>query len=223
MAVAFDAFTDDGVSGTGNLSWTHTPVGTPRAILVSIAQYVTGADEVSGVTYGGVAMSRVAVNLKATGQPGGGYVYILGSNIPTGAQTVSVTVSASTATRRGTSMSLTGAADTETVDSDTTINSDSLENPSVTLSHAGRTCFDAIVFMSGQNDVSLISPLANWTARLEVDAGPRTLGFYTFDTISASDATAGWTQTAQDAVMVALAVSEVVAAAGNPWYAYAQQ
>lgn len=39
--------------------WTHTPVGTPRGIIVQVVQNA-GTDEVTGVTYGSVAMTEDA-------------------------------------------------------------------------------------------------------------------------------------------------------------------
>ena len=56
------------------------------------------------------------------------------------------------------------------------------------------------------------TPLASWTSRVEIDWGPQVGLMYTYDTIGTSDVTAGWTQAADDATMVALAVSEVLAA-----------
>jgi hypothetical protein len=80
-----------GTSGTGPThSWTHTPVGTARGIVVAI-QTDQGSDVISTVTYGGVSMSRVAHVLDTATEPGGAYIYFLGSGIPTGAQTVAVT------------------------------------------------------------------------------------------------------------------------------------
>ena len=55
-APAFDAVSCIGAdtdSNTGDLSWTHTPVGTPRGVIVLVAQNVANGDEVDGVTYGG--------------------------------------------------------------------------------------------------------------------------------------------------------------------------
>src|SRR5574343_1167810 len=99
MAVAFDAFSNV-AAGTGTLSWTHTPVGTPRGVRVDIVED-GGTNGVSGVTYGGVAMELVAVNAKASGEAGTDITYFLGNNIPTGAQTVSVSVSDAVSKRAG--------------------------------------------------------------------------------------------------------------------------
>ena len=210
MAVAFDAFSN-GTAGTGDISFTHTPVRTPRGAIV-IVLGVSGTDGVSGVTYGGVAMAEVSgsPNLKGTAELAGAYVYFLGASIPTGAQTVAMT-SSNTHLKSISCITLTAAADTEVVDSDGTINSDSVADPSVTLSLGGRTAFAAIGLVSGQDAVTGITPPSGWTSRLEQDAGAVTVGHYTYDTIGSTDVAAGWTQTAEDATAIAVAVSEVAA------------
>lgn len=66
---------------------TYTPLATCFGIIVLITQVGT-ADEVSGVTYGGVAMTRIGFS---TGNGGAAYFYHLGSGIPAGAQSCIVT------------------------------------------------------------------------------------------------------------------------------------
>lgn len=222
MAIAFDAAatgtkTTDGTNGT--LSWTHTPVGTPRGVVVyAPVQAINANFDVTGVTYGGVAMTEVAgsPNNKTTGETGQVSAWFLGSSIPTGAQSVVVSY-ATTATPDIAFSSLTYTADQDCsiVDVDATISSDSLENPSVTLSLGGVACACSIGFVSGQNDVSGITPLANWTSRQETDTGIKTLGVYTYDIVGSTDVTAGWTQTADDAVAIAIAIRENAAPAAG--------
>lgn len=53
MALAFDAATESIRTGVEDpYTFTHTPVGTPRGIAVSIV-YNSGSELISGVTYGG--------------------------------------------------------------------------------------------------------------------------------------------------------------------------
>lgn len=214
MAVAFDAF-NSGAAGTGNLSWTHTPVGTPRAVIVTIGQGGGGSnvDEVTSVTYGGVAMTEISGSPQLHEDAGGtddgaNYVYFLGSNIPTGAQTVEVTVSGAHV-KRATSTTLTASADTEVIDADSSLNGALGTNPSVTLQLNGRASFAAIKFFSYHGDPVNISPLSGWTSRNESDFGGSTGGTYTYDTIGTADVTAGWTSSATSGAGLAFAVSEV--------------
>ena len=208
MTVAFDAFSDT-TAGTGDLSWTHTPVGTPKGIIVFVVQNVAGS-EISSVTYGGTAMAAVSgsPNNKALAEDGIVYCYFLGSSIPTGAQTVTVTVSGASVKTPG-AISLTASNDTTVQDTDVTINSGSSANPSSTLLLGGNTCFCAIGFMSGQASVSNIDPLTNWTIGQQFDFTSQTAGMYTYDVIGSSDVTMGWTQTADDAIAIGIAVTEL--------------
>lgn len=115
MALAFDAVSNGAVGqarSTTDKTWTHTPVGTPRAILVYIIQDVGTGDEVVGVTYGGVAMTRVRYLAGLAGtEDGAVYAYFLGTNVPTGAQTVSVDVDATGSDKAFDSISYTADAD----------------------------------------------------------------------------------------------------------------
>jgi hypothetical protein len=221
MAVAFDAATNV-AAGTGNLSWTHTPVGTPKGIVVFIVQNAGATDEVTSVTYGGVAMTEITGSpvLHSTGESGAVYAYFLGTGIPTGGQTVAVTVNATGSSKRAVAFSVTAATSrTKVQTQDATINSDSLANPSVTLSLSSVSCWCAIGFHSGQNQPAGITPLASWTGYLEHDFGNQNAGFYRYDTVGTANVTAGWTQTAEDAVMIAVAIAEdnitLVANAGS--------
>ncbi len=76
-------------------SYTHTPSGTPRGVLIFVYTLLQTADVVTGVTYGGVnalAVSGGSATDTLT-EPGRVTAYFLGSSVPTGAQTVSVTKS----------------------------------------------------------------------------------------------------------------------------------
>lgn len=206
MAIAFDAASHSTAAVANNFSWTHTPNGTPRGVLVFIAQNASGTDDVTGVTYGGTSMARVGRALHATGETSAVYIYFLGASVPTGAQTVSVTAGASL--KDGHCVTVTAATNMYVLASDFTVSSDSLANPSVTLSLQGRNGFCAIVGHSGQNAVGGTTPLTNWTSRDEYDWGQQTSLVYTYDTIGTTDVSAGWTQAADDATMGAVAIRE---------------
>ena len=89
MAVLFDAVTT-GTSAT-SYSYTHTPVGTPTAVIVALTLDNIGRNP--SVTYGGVPMtllSSVASPDVTTAQ----FLFGLSGPLP-GAQTVSITFSGS--------------------------------------------------------------------------------------------------------------------------------
>lgn len=59
MAVAYDAYSRSGDGFASSVTWAHTCAGSDRYLLVGI--YCDSAsDQVTGVTYNGVAMTRIA-------------------------------------------------------------------------------------------------------------------------------------------------------------------
>jgi len=212
MAVAYDAFTAS-AAGTGDFSFTHTPVGTPRGALLFLVQGDAGDDQMSSTpTYGGVNMTEVALspNLKAAAEAGGVHCYHLGASIPTGAQTVAATVGGA-GTKIAYLITTTADRDTEVVDTDASINSDSVQTPTAVLSLGGVSCFCCIgAFWGGA--ASTVAPNTGWTSRNE-NAFAATVGLcYTYDTVGTSDVTIGYTNTASnDAIVFGIAIREAAA------------
>lgn len=208
MAVAKDAVTTSGLT-----SFTHTPVGTPAGVLVGIVM-ANAADVVTGVTYGGVAMTEVANSpLVASGAEGGTcYGYILGSSVPTGAQTVAVSVT--TGTPRTIVQTVTAAANTEIITTNTINETGVTGDRTGTLSLGGRTGVVLEVVWSSTGAVTGANPLTGWTAAVETDEGAETNYRYTYDTVGSSDVTFGATHTTTDDIAVlAMAIGEVAGGA----------
>jgi hypothetical protein len=96
VAVAFDAATETALfdGGSANpFTFTHTPVGTPKGVVLFAISDANATDPFDGaVSYGGVAMAAVSGGraVDSAGEAGACKAYFLGSSIPTGAQTVSV-------------------------------------------------------------------------------------------------------------------------------------
>lgn len=214
MTVAFDAITiipAEPTEATGNISGTHAPVGTPKGVIVLIHQEeLVGSDEVSSIDYGGVPMVEMGLSpvLHTTGEGGATYAYKLTSGIPTGAQTVTATVSGASPKIMAV-ITLTAGGDTEELDT-SIINSDAGGvNPSVTVSLGGRDCFVAEVWYAGFASPASVTPKTNWTNRQDHDYGGTCAGFYTYDIISNADVSAGYTAADDDCVLLAIAVSEL--------------
>lgn len=171
-SISFDAFSNSGAINFSH-SWTHTPVGTPRGVLVLIVQTVSVTDEVTSVTYGGVAMSEVPLSPMihtAGSEDGVCYGYFLGAGIPTGARTVAVTVTASS-TMYVVVMSLTATADL-VVDSTGFLDAASGLTPSATVATtADTTTFVAGVLKSGGATTAVFSPGTGYTDVAEFDFG----------------------------------------------------
>lgn len=121
MAVAHDAGSESHLAqndvsvSEDSFSWTHTPVGTPRGVLVFVMTYAD-ADYITSVTYGGSALAAVTGGEAAdtAGEPLRCTAFFLGSSIPTGAQTVLVT-------RTNNATNMYAAAATVTASSDTAV------------------------------------------------------------------------------------------------------
>src|SRR5690348_5790420 len=97
MAVAFDASSESHTGTTGStnqasFSWTHTPVGTPKGVLIFLINLDSATGVNPSITYGGVAVPAVTggVDADTAGEAGRCAAFFLGSGIPTGAQTVVV-------------------------------------------------------------------------------------------------------------------------------------
>jgi hypothetical protein len=202
MAVAFDATSNSGTASpgqTGNISFTHTPVGTPKGVIVFINQSIgTGAggseDEVTAVTYGGQAMTRLAIAQDAVGEPGASYAYFLGSSVPTGAQTVAVTVGGDAGhVRRACCITVTASGDTEALSGTSVVNQ---ANPNVTVSalDATKEYFVAATLFTGGNGPADFSGGADYTEIHEHDLGNQAGGSLrrTNNISGATSVTADW-------------------------------
>lgn len=119
MAVAWDSQSEShtGTTGSvseGSFSWTHTPSGTPAGILVfTFTNFST--DIISAVDYGGVAMTAVSGGyaVDTATEPGNCKAWYLGSSIPIGAQTITVTRTNDASTAYGACHAVTAGGDTE--------------------------------------------------------------------------------------------------------------
>jgi hypothetical protein len=190
MAVARDVLTQN---TAGAASFTHTPVGTPRGITVLIVS-TAATDTVTGVTYGGTAMSQPEGSpvVSTSAEGGACHAFTLGESgetVPTGAQTVAITgtgtlrVIVQSATAGNHCDFVVGTFEQLAVSGDQT----------VTLATGGRESAVTIVAWSEAGTVGGVNPLANWTAAAggEADEGSESTYRYSFDTVGTSDVSAG--------------------------------
>jgi len=221
MAVAHDAASNAHTgtnSSTGDFSWTHTPVGTPRAALVLIVLNAEAIDEISGVTYGGVAMSEVALSplLHSTGSEDATlFGYFLGSGIPTGAQTVQVTTSGSTRAKTAECFTATAARDT-IVDDTSTLETGAATNPAVSLDCTADAVIYAVLH-SGATGGS-VSVDGNTTEIREATfTGTFTYSFArrTSNSGGAGSFSVGWTVNSDEQAVLGVAIREAEAATGS--------
>lgn len=216
MTIAYDANTEFSRAGGGGAShsFLHTPSGTPRGVCIPTVEYGTG-DNIASITYGGVALTRVQTNTDTVTEPGRSSLWFVGSGIPTGAQTVFITLTSDVAFEVwGTCVTLTAATDTELVDADGVDND--ADDPSVVMSYGGRTCITINVLYSGQANPTQNTELGTATL-LREDDNAATTGFASRQTTpGTTDYTSGVTTGALDDVAFSSAAfSEVAAGAGT--------
>ena len=211
MAISLDTYGDN--SGAGFANSFSINGGTPEGVVCMIPILGGFDEQVTGVTYGGNAMTEMSLSPfeASSGELNGIWIsaWILESGAPSGTQTVAVS---------GPSASLVGVftfdADgngIEEVDT-STFQSTSVSNANVTLSLGGETCYCLEGWGSGENSVGQVSPKSGWTSRIEYDAGTFCAGIYSYDTIGSTDVSAGLVQSSDDAHILAVAVRAVPAA-----------
>jgi hypothetical protein len=212
MTVAFDAVSNNGAGTfTTSAAWTHTPVGTPRGVLLlSVTNLpASGADSIDSVTYGGVAMAEVALS-PLFGDQGAedGLVegWFLGASIPTGAQTVSVTATGTPA-KKAIVVTFTASGDTQVADT-TVVNSGGQANTSLTVGAAGVEALPLGVLHHGFNDPSFVSPGTNYADLLEFDLGSQTCSFIRRTSVVTGETTVDWTHASEEAHALAVAIRE---------------
>lgn len=214
MTVAFDAELDLGsFTTTSPDDTTFTPVGTPRGIVVGIGTTVVNTDVVTGVTYGGVAMTRIGT---ATASAGAGdtfraYLYFVGASIPTGAQTIAITHSGSADPKWAAALSITAATDTE-VGAFNTL-STVQTNPQIALDTGADESLRCSFILSGLGTPSDLTAISNVLAvgsspRIDFGSNVAILGRQT-SAASSGSFTIGYTGGSDDVAMVAAAIQEI--------------
>jgi hypothetical protein len=210
MTIGYDAASIVN-AGSGSLNWIHSPVGVPKGIVVMVVEYVSGVDGVTGVTYGGLAMTEIANSpaLAPFGEHSAVHIFHLGENIPPGDQTVTVSISGAV-TRRAVAVSFTANTNRTKIVDSKIFQSVGSANPSVTLSHNGQVCFDLIAGVSGVQTAGEVAELSGWGNIAENDFGNAIGVWYVNGLGGSSDVTAGWTAAEDDVNFIALSIGEPV-------------
>lgn len=214
MSVAHDAVTESHTGTTGSVSqasfsWTHTPAGTPKGVLVYVFNTSSGTDIVTGVTYGGVPMTAVSGGLAAdtVGEPGNCKAYFLGTNIPTGNQTVTVS-------RTNNANELYAVAITVTATTDTKVTGVTVQQGDQTPAQAsvndGSPGTNSVRYAGAHYGGAAIPVAgANSTALVGIDFGARTVGVVRETTAGQGARSVGFADVSDDWACVLLAVVEV--------------
>jgi Tfp pilus assembly protein PilV len=163
-SIAFDAVTTAS-SSVASYPFTHTPVGTPTTALVGVSIKSSGSPTtVSGVTYGGVAMTLVRSDFVG-GTPRGD-VWIL-NNPAAGAQTVIVTLAAAQESA-ATAVTVTGSATSGQPANHAGATALLSLDPSVTVASAAGRLVIGFLHNKQDNDDAQITAAAGQTQRASV-------------------------------------------------------
>lgn len=181
MGIAFDAFVDNGVNSNSTFSWTHTPAGTPKGIVVGIIGTNTSTDSVTGVTYGGQAMTQITGSPRTHSAGADDSVinyFLLGSSVPTGNQTVEVTLAGGSSNRRAVSVSLTTDGGDVVLDATAGNDSGAGTNNGGTVTIATTASTDTVcLFLFHSGEAAVGSNSTNVTNMFESDFGQQTASF----------------------------------------------
>lgn len=220
MAVAHDAYSDSPSSLTstnsGSGSWTHTPVGTPRGVWVGYFEEASSTDHSTAVSYGGSSLATNAAWLAkdTAGETGLCKIWFLGSSVPTGASTVSITTTATNWC--ACCITVTAGADTEIYTSGVVLLQEdgTLAEQSVTDGSTGVNSMRYAAMFSGLNTPGTIG--SNSTSLRIGDLGTDAVMVCRETTAGQGSRSVGWTNaTSDDRAGVFFAVREVTGGGGG--------
>jgi hypothetical protein len=210
MSISYDGFSQG--SGTGaTVTVNHTPGASAKAITAQIS-HVGSTDRVTGVTYGGVAMTRVRSDADTTGanpdSQGRSYFYELLAGIPSGAQNCVVS-------RGGTeevNVVVTSLAANAAIERLAHAGAVATQDLSISLDPGGRTGFGLAAGWTGANSFPIP---ATGTARYGYISRPSGAEDWSMGALRASaPATSAWvpvwTQTNANNAMSGAIYAEVV-------------
>jgi hypothetical protein len=212
-AVANDVASESHTGTTGNSSaasftWTHTPVGTPRGVLVFVYT-ISATQTVTGVTYGGVAMTPVSGGAAAdiATEPGRVDVYFLGSSIPTGAKSVVVSRTNNSVVMYATAITQTAAGDTEVAGVSILQNDQALAQQSIS---DGSTGVNSVRYAGAYSGLAAPPTVgANSTLLQNIDLGNFGASTVRETTAGQGARLVGFTAASDDVAAVHLAVREI--------------
>lgn len=192
-------------------TFSHTPVGTPKGVVVMCATHAAvSTDEIAAVTYGGVALTEIVQAIDNVSENVQIQMWFLGEGIPTGTQTVSIDMTSGTTTDwRFECLTLTADGDLEVVDFDEL--NQGFTNPSLTVQTNGRVCLAFGMLATGHNAPSAHTPVSenNIAFRRDSVAAAQVREYMRQAHASTSDFTISYSMAAEDGAMVLMNVAKV--------------
>lgn len=211
MAVTVDVVTEAvRTDTTSPFTWSHGGAASGiKGVIIAAVHGVSSTDHISAVSYGGSALSRIQRNTDTANEPGASELWFLGSSVPQGTQTASVTCGTTTDDFHFVSITLLAAADTEIIDNDGI--SENVANPSVTLQYSGRSAMAFAAHYGGGADGGSFTPNANCTTIHDHDLGAFYSEVIRQTTAGTADFAIGGAAGSDDVAFAAMAVAEVAA------------
>jgi len=182
MALSWDNAGSVVSSSTGNMQWSHTGAASGvRGVIVSIVQILQTNDQVVGVTYGSLGLTRVAGATVFRGgtEPGSVYTYVGTSGVPQGTQTVTVTVALGGSIKKARCFTILADSDLRVEDANTLSTSNTGgSTASVTVtSREGIAALAVGALHSSVNTVGGMSAGAGTSETEEIDLGNQCASF----------------------------------------------
>lgn len=213
--VAFDAATESVRTATTD-PYTFSHAGRAQAsggvqgVILTSVHGTSSTDHIVGVTYGGVALTRLQTNTDTATEPGRTDIWFVGAGLTGGTQTVSVDLSSATTDDfHFVALTFTAADDTESIDVDGIDNN--VANPSVTLQYGGRVAIAVAALYGGGADPTAFAPNANCSTVHDHDLGAFYSEVIRQTTPGSADFAIGGTSATDDVAYSAAAISEVSA------------
>lgn len=216
MAVAHDTQTQSSTTFDNNsLSFSHAGAAGTRGAVVLIAQENGATDQMVGVTYGGVAMTRVRREVRSAAEAGQVYAYFLGSGVPTGTQSVAITTNPPTTADDFAAVccTVTAAADTEVNAQAGLAAAAASTNPSLAITPTAAASIYYVIWTGLAAPVTTVQ--AGGTHLFGNDLGADS-AMWSRKSVAAGATTMGYTAASDVFAHIALAIAEVAAAATIP-------
>jgi hypothetical protein len=210
MAVTVDAATEQiRTDTTTPQTWSHGGAASGvKGVIIAAIHNTSATDHVSAASYGGAALGRIQRNTETGAEAGAAELWFLGTSVPQGTQTASVTCGTTTDDFEFVVITLLADGDLEIVDFDG-IEDSAVTNPSVTLQYGGRPCMAFAAFFSTTNAPADFTENGDCTRVADHDFGSQT-GIVTRQTTTGTaDFAIGGTNSLASYGFACMAVSEI--------------
>ena len=221
-AIAFDAATEC-TDATGDITCSHTPVGTPGGVFyIVVNSGSSGAEGCSGgATYGGDTMTHVRTQQDTGTEVGMVGIYFLGTSIPTGTQDA-ICLSGAAFPKHGVVITVTAVGDTQLAGTGVATGAcentqdQNEENPTCTIGTITGASYGVAGLFSGLNSETATAG-AGETIRPTHDFTSQTSYTETSTAQQASgDQVLNFTAGADDAALVGVAIEQVTPDSSGP-------